>query len=97
MVIERNKEADLKKLADEVMERLYFDNSCENGAPTIDCKRPFGNSMNVERDILKIIGWVPISEESDPSGHDEQRKYAWGLYTDDVVPYIKMRWKELGP
>lgn len=29
--------------------------SCEFGAPSIDCKRPYGNS-NVYTDIAKIIG-----------------------------------------
>jgi hypothetical protein len=29
---------------------------CEYGAPSIDCKRPYGNSY-VERDIAAILGW----------------------------------------
>lgn len=29
---------------------------CEYGAPSIDCKRPYGNS-SVEEDIAKILGW----------------------------------------
>lgn len=30
-------------------------NDCEFGAPTIDCKRPYGNS-SVHEDIAKILG-----------------------------------------
>lgn len=33
--------------------------SCEYGAPEIDCKRPYGNSgsTQIENDIGKILGW----------------------------------------
>jgi hypothetical protein len=95
MAIERNKESDLKKLANRVIEEIYFDNSCCYGAPTMDCKRPFGNSFGIERDILEIIGWDCVDEESNPSGYDEQIRYARELYTEEVVPYIQRRWKEL--
>ena len=94
MAIERDKEADLKKLADRVIEELYFDDRCENGAPTLDCKRPFGNS-DIEHDIFEIIGLVPVNEEFDPQGYEEQIRYAKELYQEGVVPYIKRRWQEL--
>ena len=95
MPIQRDKEADLKKLADRVIQELFFDARCENGTPTLDCKRPFGSSMNLEGDILEIIGWAPIDPETDRSGANEQKRYAGDLYKEDVVPYIQKRWKEL--
>lgn len=35
---------------------------CEHGAPAIDCKRPYGNSL-VELDIAEILGWDIDEEE----------------------------------
>ena len=38
---------------------------CETGAPCIDPKRPYGNSL-VAQDIYKILGWPHPDEEDDP-------------------------------
>jgi len=46
--------------------------SCEYGAPSIDCKRPYGNS-NVEPDIAEIIG-IPYPEDVPESLGDYLRK-----------------------
>lgn len=35
---------------------------CEYGAPSIDCKRPYGNS-DVEFDIAETLGWNVDDEE----------------------------------
>ena len=95
MTIRRDKEADLKKLADEVMKRLYFDDSIEFGTPCIDPKRPFGFSHGIERQIMEIIGMKPVNEETNPSKFEEQQRYARELYRDELVPYIQRRWQEL--
>jgi len=45
-----------------LLKRAYVTwNDCEFGAPTIDCKRPYGNS-DVIQDMLEILGL----EESSP-------------------------------
>lgn len=40
---------------------VYWD-SCEYGAPAVDCKRPYGNSY-VEHDIANILGWKLNEDE----------------------------------
>lgn len=49
---------------------------CEYGAPSIDCKRPYGNS-DVEYDIAEILGWK-VNDELTP----EQRKRAAKLHDE---------------
>ena len=39
-------------------------NNDENGAPEIDCKRPYGNS-NVVEDIAEILGWGYDDEDEE--------------------------------
>lgn len=39
-------------------------NGDENGAPTVDPKRPYGNSY-VPPDIIKILGWSSTPQNSD--------------------------------
>lgn len=52
----------------ELLKKAYVSwQDCEYGAPTIDCKRPYGNKA-VEYDIAKILGWeydkeVGLTEE----------------------------------
>ncbi|MBA4073084.1 MAG: hypothetical protein C0497_14850 [Gemmatimonas sp.] len=46
------------------------------GAPTIDSKRPYGNSF-VEDDVAKILGWK-VDDEAGPNG--EQRAVAAALH-----------------
>jgi len=39
-----------------LLKRLHWDwNICEFGAPSVECKRPYGNS-DVIQDIIKIVG-----------------------------------------
>lgn len=45
---------------------------CEYGAPSIDCKRPYGNS-DVTKDILEILGF-PLEDEIPESLADYARK-----------------------
>lgn len=51
-------------------------NDCEFGAPSIDCKRPFGNS-DVFTDIAKILE-IPIDEDNGPN--DEQQHEMYQIY-----------------
>lgn len=46
-------------------------NTCESGAPAIDCKRPYGNSY-VYGDIAEILGIKPELEEEEEWFSDEQ-------------------------
>ena len=46
-------------------------NGCEFGAPSIECKRPYGNS-DVYTDIAKIIGLPLPDEEKDEEFTDTQ-------------------------
>jgi hypothetical protein len=40
-----------------LLQKAYIGwDNCEYGAPSIDCKRPYGNS-DVENDIAEIFGW----------------------------------------
>ncbi|MCK9417448.1 hypothetical protein M0Q97_12480 [Candidatus Dojkabacteria bacterium] len=45
---------------------------CEYGAPTIDPKRPYGNSF-VEGDIARILGWEINGELSDKQYKDASK------------------------
>lgn len=51
---------------------------CDFGAPAIDCKRPYGNSL-VELDIAKILKWE-IDEENGLT--DEQNNLAYKLHEE---------------
>lgn len=62
----------------------WFD--CEYGAPTIDPKRPYGNS-SVEEDIVRILGWNKkcITCGHDPSQDElseELRQKAQKIHTE---------------
>jgi hypothetical protein len=49
-------------------------NSCEFGAPTVDCKRPYGNS-DVYCDIARILN-IPIPDfDNDEDFTDQQLQY----------------------
>ena len=52
-------------------------NDCEFGAPSIDCKRPYGNSY-VEDDIAKIFGW----KMDDGELSDEQFQSAYKIHRE---------------
>jgi hypothetical protein len=56
---------------------------CEYGAPSIDCKRPYGNS-GVESDIAEILGW-PKQECphcGEDLGDDKWRERAKALHEE---------------
>lgn len=60
-----------------LLRRAYVSwEDCAFGAPTIDCKRPYGNS-SVECDIAEILGWK-VDEEDGPNG--EQRAAAEAIH-----------------
>lgn len=46
---------------------------CEFGAPTIDCKRPYGNS-NVYHDIAEILGYPYDDEDDSVNDYDKMRR-----------------------
>lgn len=80
-------QAHLFKLANAFFKNLVFDSSCEFGYVGLDTKRPFGNS-SVEQDILRIIG-IPEPEDGYT---DEQEDYAYYLYVEHLIPYLKKVW-----
>jgi len=57
--------------------------SCEFGAPAIDCKRPYGNS-SVIYDIAEIIGYEYSTEDPDGEGEmvDEDYNYLRHLHEE---------------
>jgi len=59
--------------------RMYVNwNAGEYGAPTIDCKRPYGNSY-IPKDIASILGWK--LDEDDELTEDQEEK-AMGLHEE---------------
>jgi len=59
---------------------------CEYEAPTIDCKRPYGNS-DVESDILEIIGAKFLEEWT-----EQQREHARKLHKEmELVLQVVIR------
>ena len=60
-------------------QRMYVSwDGCEYGAPSIDCKLPYGNS-NVTKDILEIAG-LPYNQEEEVPEHLED--YARQIHED---------------
>lgn len=54
---------ELKEEHIKLLRNMYVDwDDCEFGAPTIDCKRPYGNSY-VYNDIAKILGITEVDNE----------------------------------
>ena len=48
-----------------LLKQMYVSwEDCEYGAPSIDCKRPYGNS-SVELDIIEILGWTQFAPNND--------------------------------
>lgn len=67
---------DHRKLA----KHMYVDwNDMETGAPTVDPKRPYGNS-DVEGDIAEILGWT--IEHPDEGLCDQQYNEATRLHKE---------------
>lgn len=92
MTANRDEQADLKILADAFFKGLFFNDWCEYGSPSLDCKRPFGNS-NVEGDILELLDAEQEGDDGDgPCWSSKQRKYAADLYRVKLVPYLKNFW-----
>ena len=96
MTFERDKEADLKVLADRVIiEELCFRDDCDGPSPGMSSeKRPFGNS-DIPTSILELLGVEVADPDQDYTLHEEQTQYASDLYSQDLVPYIQRRWQEL--
>jgi hypothetical protein len=93
--MDRNVEADCRKLADAFFKNLRFCDSCEYGCLGTDCKRPFGNSY-VEGDILEIIGWEPEGDDGDGACLASwQKEYANDLFQNQLIPFLQKEWKRL--
>ena len=60
-------------------------NDCEYGAPTIDPKRPYGNS-DVEHEIIAILGWEWSREEYEnpPKSFLEKANSANSLHAGQI-------------
>jgi hypothetical protein len=84
----RDRNSDIKKIADAVVANLGFIDA-EFGGIGIDCKRPFGNSM-AWFDLFEIIGLEPDREDGDYS--EEWFDYVSDIYRREVLPYIQKRW-----
>lgn len=66
-----SKEFILKKEHLKLLKNAYVSwEGCEYGSPTIDCKRPYGNSW-VENDIRKILKNKKLTDEECRKLHDE--------------------------
>lgn len=98
VIMERNEQEDLKKLAKAFYENLEYSDGCEYGSVGTDCKRPFGNS-DVEGDILELIEWEPEGDDGEDECYSsKQRDYARKLYTEKLAPYLKEQYfKTLNP
>ena len=93
----RDTEKDILILADVFYRELFFNDHCEYGSPTLDCKRPFGNS-DVEADILEMLEWEPEGDDGyGPCYSSKQREYAKTLYTEELVPFLKAEWQKSHP
>jgi len=88
---ERDRKADLSKLADAFFDHLERKQRCEYGGWGLDDKRPFGNSF-VRGNILEIIGWKEEGEDDDWT--DEQLQYAEALY-DELGEFLRSEWKRM--
>lgn len=87
--INRDREADLEKLADAFFECLEM-SRIEFGGIGLDGKRPFGSS-NPETDILQIIGMKPANS----NGYtEEEEEYAENLYREHLIYYLRSRWEK---
>lgn len=90
-VSDRNRNEDLKKLANAFYKNIEID-IMEFGGIGLEGKRPFGNS-DVPADILEIIGWKKEGMEGgDPCYTEVQEKYAMNLYHRYLIPYIRKCW-----
>lgn len=64
----RNRESTFTLTEDHIklLSRAYIGwEDSEFGAPSIDCKRPYGNSY-VEGDVAEILEWKPSKDEDEP-------------------------------
>ena len=92
--MERDKQVDLKRLADAFFENLEIDN-CEFGGIGVDSKRPFGNS-DVVSDILEIIGWEPEGDDGHGACYASfQNEYAYSLYHEHLIPFLREQWERV--
>lgn len=82
-----------------LLREAYIDwNNCEFGAPSIDCKRPYGNS-DVYGDIAEILGWDLIDDGwGEKVLTYEQRNYAAQLHKETqtalqiIVQEARLSW-----
>jgi len=71
------KEFEIKQEHITLLQHAYIGwNDCDYGAPSIDPKRPYGNSC-VEENIAEILGWTVGEELS-----EEQRELAYKLHQE---------------
>ena len=100
MAVNRDKEADLEKLADAFFKDLKFIKAPSLWGPGIDTCA-FDSTLGLMRYILETIGWDMIVDDPGYGTHRssteslEQHEYAWNLYTEKLVPYMKKQWEEL--
>lgn len=71
-----------------LLRRAYVSwNDCEFGAPSIDCKRPYGNS-SVYSDMAEILGITPLNDDNEFSDDDELRMEKTHNETQTVLQII---------
>jgi hypothetical protein len=84
---QRNKQADLHKFANEIINLLNRDR--DEYYIGIDGKRPFGFAYRHAQSVLEIVGMQPDDAEGRYS--EEQLTYSWELQ-QEVVAYIQKIW-----
>lgn len=75
-----------------LLKRMYVSWwSCEYGAPSIDCKRPYGNG-DVENDICEILGKKKVKVDYDESYLTEDLEYAARIHKEmETVLQVVLR------
>lgn len=87
----RNRDADLNKLAQAFYDALQID-LVEYGGIGLDGNRPF-RSLDVNADILEIIEWGMEGDDGeDPCYASYQLNYAYDLYHTHLIPYLRLQW-----
>lgn len=63
-----------------LIRHMHIDwNGDESGAPTVDPKRPYGNS-DVALDVIDVLGWTAMMDPDDWDVRPEQRDKAMALH-----------------
>ncbi|MCA9817087.1 MAG: hypothetical protein KC652_18380 [Cyanobacteria bacterium HKST-UBA01] len=93
---DRDKEADIKKIARDIIMSLFIEDGDGTIFWTQDSKRPFGNSGGVERDVLEQLGIeIERCQNCDHAlnGETEAYEYAEEVFRE-AIPWLRSRLDE---